>query len=61
MCGCNGTISAESGLAAAQQVFHYVYLNEVYTGRRFSSILAADEYARSIGGSTSPEPPDGFE
>lgn len=35
---------------AAAQVFHEVYKNGRFTGRRFSSIMAAQRYADRIGG-----------
>lgn len=62
MCGCNGgALTPEGALAAAGQTFHYVMLDGNYTGRRFTSILAAGEYASSVGGSTQTEAPEGFE
>ena len=55
-CGCRG--SASAAVTAAAITFHYVVdADGAYTGRRYTSLLAADTYARSIGGSVVREQP----
>lgn len=50
-CGCRKpptiTAAATRGSAAGGQVLHEVVVNGLSTGRKFTSLIAASEYARS--------------
>lgn len=50
-CGCrkNKTNDARA-LDAATRTYHEVHLNGSFTGRRFTSLIQATNYAKRIGG-----------
>jgi hypothetical protein len=54
-CGCNkgrATLNGDTqtALTASTAVYYEVYRQDVFTGRRFTSLLSAQRYADSIGG-----------
>lgn len=43
--------TTDAGRQAASQVFHEVYTKDGQFLRRFTSIISAERYARTVGGS----------
>lgn len=40
----------ELAAQAGSQKFHEVWKDDMFTGRRFTSLVSADRYAKAIGG-----------
>jgi hypothetical protein len=50
-CGCRGKKSNDSrAVSAASSVRYEVWLEGVYAGRTFTSLMQAQKYANKIGG-----------
>jgi hypothetical protein len=51
-CGCRkkATTDTRAAVDAGSRVMYEVYLNDTSTGRRFNSLITAQQYASKIGG-----------
>jgi hypothetical protein len=51
-CGCrkNKTNDTRTALDAATRTYHEVWLNNTFTGRRYTSLIQAQSYANKING-----------
>ena len=51
-CGCRkkATTDTRAAVDAGSRVMYEVYLNDTSTGRRFTSLITAQQYASKIGG-----------